>query len=298
MMEGWFDRVKKALYKTKEVHFRKIISILTTRPIVEDRIMEELEEILIGADVGVQTTSKLLEKINQRKADPILTLREEISSILSRMESQLNMAKEPPTVIMIIGVNGVGKTLTLAKLSHIFKQEGREVMLVCGDTFRPAATEQIQIWSERIRVEMVGQHQHGDPSAIIYDGLEAAKARGKEILLIDTAGRLHTKKNLIDELKKIKRVCNKKIEGAPHEVLFVLDATFGQNGIQQAEVFSREIGITGIVLTKLDGTSKGGIVLPIVERLQIPIKFIGTGEGIEDFAPFDGKEFTDALLSC
>lgn len=295
--EDMFDRIKKALSRTRKAYFGRLVSILATRSVVDEGMMEELEDILIGADVGVEMTSRLLDEIRSGGRDPLLLLRERISFILSNEESRLRMAKEPPTVMMIIGVNGVGKTLTLAKLSYRFKNEGRDVMIVCGDTFRAAAIDQLRILGERIGVEMITPHQSQDPSAVVYDALEAAKARGKEILLIDTAGRLHTQKNLVEELKKIKRVCSKRVEGAPHEILFVLDATFGQNGLLQAELFLKELGITGVVLTKLDGTSKGGIVISIAERLRVPIKFVGTGEALTDLAPFNGREFTEALLS-
>jgi fused signal recognition particle receptor len=292
----WLDRIKGALSRTKKAHFERVISILSNR-VMDRGVMDEIEEILILADVGVETTSRLIESIKGEKGEPLSILKEKISSILSREDPTLRMAPHPPTVIMVIGVNGVGKTLTLAKLSYRFKQEGRDVMLVCGDTFRAAATDQLRAWSERIGVEMVAQSVGGDPSAVVYDALEAAKARRKEIVMIDTAGRLHTKKNLIEELKKIKRICAKRVEGAPHEILFVLDATFGQNGLLQAGVFSRELGITGVVLSKLDGSSKGGVIIGIVERLGIPIKFIGIGEGLEDLAPFDGRRFAELLLS-
>jgi fused signal recognition particle receptor len=263
---------------------------------LDEKTLEKIEEILLEADVGVHTTSLLLERIKEEKEDPLLLLREEISSILSSKDPTLNIAPHPPTVIMVIGVNGVGKTLSIAKLSYKFKQEGQNVMVVCSDTFRAAAIDQLRRLSEQVGVEMTSAFPSADPSAVVYDALEAVKARGKDILIIDTAGRLHTKKNLIEELKKIKRVCAKKIEGAPHEVLFVLDATFGQNGLHQAEVFSRELGITGLILTKLDGTSKGGVVISITEGLGIPVKFIGVGESISDLLPFDGKEFANALL--
>lgn len=292
---GWFERLKKAVRPTRDKFFERCSSLFEGFP--DEGVIEELEEALIGSDVGVETTLKIISKVRGARGDSVLRLvKQEISSILSECSSRLKVAAVPPTVIMVIGVNGVGKTTSIAKLAHRFKGEGRQVILACGDTFRAAAADQLQTWAERLEVEMVSQDQGADSAAVVFDTLEAAKARSKDVAIIDTAGRLHTKINLIDELRKISRVCAKQVCDAPHEVLLVLDATFGQNGIAQAELFVREMGATGIILTKLDGTAKGGVVLAIADRLNIPVKLVGVGEDLEDLVDFSGEEFADALF--
>lgn len=295
--ENLFGRLKAAVGLTRERFLKGGFSLFKGGPFDEERL-KELEEILIGSDVGLAATEKLISRIRRgRDKDPLLLLKDEISFILGNSQGGLSLAPEGPTVIMVIGVNGVGKTTTIAKIAHRFKGEGQEVILICGDTFRSAAREQLQIWAEWLGVEVITQSAGADPAAVIFDGLSAAKARKKDIVIIDTAGRLHTKVNLTNELRKIKGVCAKQVMGAPHEILLVLDATVGQNGIVQAQSFAGEVGVTGIILAKLDGTAKGGVVIGIAEQLNIPVKFAGIGEGVDDLVPFSGREFVNALLN-
>ncbi|MBW2207355.1 MAG: signal recognition particle-docking protein FtsY, partial [Deltaproteobacteria bacterium] len=268
-------------------------------------ILEDLEEILFTSDLGVVATQELIEILEAGVARKELdnpeklkhALKEHIKSFLDVPEVERRGPNpQEPLVIMVIGVNGVGKTTTIGKIANRFKEEGREVMLVAGDTFRAAAVEQLEIWGQRVGADVIKQKQGADPSAVVYDAVASARARDTDVVLIDTAGRLHTKTNLMDELHKIARVAGKSLPGAPHEVWLVLDATTGQNAISQAEMFHAAIGITGIILTKLDGTAKGGIVIGISHQLKIPIKFIGMGEKLEDLRPFDPSEFVNAIF--
>jgi fused signal recognition particle receptor len=271
---------------------------------IDADLMEELEEVLITSDLGVRTTQLLLGKVAERIKrkeldDPSklrYQLREEICSILSVDAPDWDFKAHHPFVIMVIGVNGVGKTTTIGKLANELKQSGLKVMLVAGDTFRAAAAEQLSLWGERTGVPVVRQKSGSDPSAVAFDALDAAVARDMDVVLVDTAGRMHTKVNLMDELKKVQRVINRKMPDAPHETLLVLDATTGQNALSQAKLFKESIGLTGLILTKLDGTAKGGIIAAICDELQVPVRYIGIGEGLEDLRPFDPEEFTRALF--
>jgi fused signal recognition particle receptor len=267
-------------------------------------LLDELEEVLITSDLGVRTAQVLLQKVTekikrQELKDPAKLrdqLREEIQTLLSVPVEPFNFQAGRPFVIMVIGVNGVGKTTTIGKLAHQLKQEGLKVMLVAADTFRAAAIEQLTLWAERVDVPIVRQKSGSDPSAVAFDAIEAAIARDMDVVILDTAGRMHTKVNLMEELKKVQRVLNKKIPAAPHEVLLVLDASTGQNALSQARLFKESIGVTGLILTKLDGTAKGGIVAAICDELKLPVRYIGIGETLEDLRPFNPEEFTMALF--
>lgn len=264
-----------------------------------------MEEILFTSDLGVETTQALIDIVEEKVARKALkdpeklktTLRDQILEFLKVRPAERRVP-EPgqPLVIMVVGVNGVGKTTTIGKAAALFKKEGKKVMLVAADTFRAAAIEQLEIWSQRVGTEFVKQKPAADPSAVVFDALEAARSRNIDVVLIDTAGRLHTKKNLMDELQKVYRVAGKKLPGAPHETWLVLDATTGQNAISQAQMFNEALGITDIVLTKLDGTAKGGIVVGISHQLRLPVRYIGIGEKIEDLRPFDPDEFVQAIF--
>jgi fused signal recognition particle receptor len=272
---------------------------------IDDAVLDELETRLITADVGVETTERILEELRRKVARKEL---DDLEALLGALRSslldilrptQIPLVIEtgaPPFAILVVGVNGAGKTTTIGKLARLLKQDGLRVMLAAGDTFRAAAVEQLQIWGERNDVTVVAQATGADPAAVVFDALQAARARRIDVLIADTAGRLHTQSNLMDELKKVKRVMGRVDERAPHEVLLVLDASQGQNALQQARLFNDALGVTGIVLTKLDGTAKGGIVFAIAGQLRLPIRFIGIGESAEDFAEFDAEAFVDALL--
>ena len=292
---------KKALQPTKENWFSKAMHLFD-RSTIDDSIWEELEELLIAADVGMETTEKLIARTKSRVKEEKLkdgeqvreALKNEMVAILDLPAAPPNVAA-PPEVILVIGVNGSGKTTSIAKLAYLAKSEGKSVLLAAGDTFRAAAIDQLRIWAERTGVEIVAHQPGADPGAVVYDAMAAAKSRGSQLLIIDTAGRLHTKFNLMEELKKIKRVINKTDMTAPHEVLLVLDATTGQNGLLQAKNFTEAAGVTGIFLAKLDGTARGGITLAICDQLKIPVKYIGVGEHMEDIAAFNARAFVDAL---
>ncbi len=293
---GFFNALKKGLQKTRKGFFGKVVSILK-RGKVDEETLEELEEILISADVGVETTLELLEDLRREKPDdPLGFLKEKILEILN-FKTDLNLPEIPPSVISVVGVNGSGKTTTCAKLARIFIGDGKSVVLAAADTFRAAAIEQLKFWGEKVGATVISHQEGSDPAAVAFDAVKHAKARGKDVVIIDTAGRLHNKKNLMEELRKIHRVVNKEIKGAPHEVLLVLDATTGQNGLVQAKIFKDIVDVTGIVITKLDGTAKGGIVIAIAKELGIPIKFIGVGEKEEDFRQFNAEEFVEALFA-
>ncbi len=299
-----FSRLRERLHKTRERLTNRLDRVFHGRKTIDADLLDELEEILITSDLGVHTTQSLLKKASeriQRKElhDPAKLrelLREEIRAILDVPCSPWNFGGERPFVIMVIGVNGVGKTTTIGKLGHALKAQGLSVMLVAGDTFRAAAAEQLSLWGERIGVPVVRQKSGSDPSAVAFDALDAAIARNIDVLILDTAGRMHTKVNLMEELKKVQRVLGKKMESAPHEVLLVLDATTGQNALSQARQFQEGIGLTGLVLTKLDGTAKGGIVVAICDELKVPVRYIGIGEGMDDLRPFDADEFVRAMF--
>ena len=300
-----YDKLKQSLSKTKDNIFGKISDVVNRRKI-DDDLLEEIEEILIGADVGIQATMKLIENLRERakelklsEGDEILSLlKEEISIILSREDSQLFYENDKkPVVWIIVGVNGVGKTTTIGKLSTQLTNEGKKVMIAACDTFRAAAIDQISIWAERSKVDIIKSQTGSDPASVAFDAASAAKARNVDILLIDTAGRLHTKSNLMEELKKIKRVVEKAIPDASIYSKLIIDGSTGQNAIPQVKVFSDAVGCDGIIVTKLDGTAKGGVMIAVAEELGVPVDFIGIGEGIDDLQRFNSKEFTEALFT-
>jgi fused signal recognition particle receptor len=276
---------------------------LFDRPAVGDEVWNELEELLVSADVGVATTEKLIEKVKQRVAKEKIdhgslvraALQTEMVDILEIEHKEEPVNQSLPRVTMVVGVNGGGKTTSIAKLAHSLKNEGKNVILVAADTFRAAAIDQLKRWGERVGTDVIAHQPGADPGAVVFDALQAARSRRVAEVIIDTAGRLHTKFNLMEELKKIKRVAAKADATAPHEVILVLDATTGQNGLTQARYFTEAVGVTGIFLAKLDGTAKGGIVLAICDELKIPIQFVGTGEKLEDMAPFNAETFVEAL---
>lgn len=297
---GLFDRLKTGLSKTRHNFARRFEGILSDNRAMDDDAMEAIEEALITADVGVPTTMELMDRISAR-ADRITgpesfkaCLKEEMLSFVKLAQPASLDVK--PYVIMMVGVNGAGKTTTIGKLAFRYAAEGKKVLLAAADTFRAAAADQLSIWAERSGADIVRHRDNADPAAVAYDGIEAAVSRGVDVVIVDTAGRLQTKINLMEQLKKIKRSIDKALPGAPHEVMLVLDATTGQNAISQARLFDEGTGVTGIVLAKLDGTAKGGIVISICHTLKIPIRYIGIGEGVDDLQTFDPERFIDALL--
>jgi fused signal recognition particle receptor len=301
---GFFrNPFKLSLGRTRQL-FGRMNETLEAADDITDDLWDDLEETLITSDVGVVTTERLLDTLRERVQVENLTrgsqlrdaLKEELTLMLGAPEPLIFSDTSPITVLLVVGVNGVGKTTSIAKLANILKKQNHRVLLAAGDTFRAAATEQIKTWGERIGVPVVS-HQHGaDPGAVVFDAMEAAQARGTDVLIVDTAGRLHTKYNLMEELKKIVRVLQKYDPEAPHEVLLVIDATTGQNGFMQAKQFVQDAGVSGVILTKLDGTARGGIAFAIAAELGLPIKYVGTGERVNDFAEFDSDEFVDALF--
>jgi fused signal recognition particle receptor len=302
---GFFDQLKQGLDKTRKNFTTKIEQLVTGVAAIDEEFLDELEAILISADVGVKTAGMLIYMVRQGIKDQQINdpsdlkpfLRRTLSTFLGANLVPLTLAVEPPTVIMVIGVNGAGKTTTIGKLAHYYRQQDKKVLLAAADTFRAAAVEQLEIWSDRSHADIVKHVEGSDPSAVVYDAVQAAKARKTDIVIIDTAGRLHTKSNLMEELKKMCRVVSREVPGAPHEMLLVLDATTGQNAINQAKIFGEAAGVTGVVLTKLDGTAKGGVVIAVKTELGIPVKWIGIGEGINDLRPFDPEAFVEALFS-
>lgn len=298
-----YERLQLGLRKTRGSLVSKLENILGSGTIGDD-IFDEIEETLILADVGFDTTNLIISRLRKAHRDGTIKNSEEIkpflvgeiSAILQKYQGVLNSPDQPPFIVMMIGVNGVGKTTTIAKLSYVFLEQGKSVILAAADTFRAGAIEQISEWGSRLNVDVVKHKSGADPSAVAYDAIHAARARGKDVLIIDTAGRLHTKVNLMEELKKIRRIVHREMDGAPHEILLVLDATNGQNAISQAKIFKKDLDVSGIILTKLDGTAKGGIIISIVNELEIPIKYIGVGEKMYDLRPFDAKEFVEALF--
>jgi fused signal recognition particle receptor len=303
------EKVEKGTEKSRSGIMGKIGKAIAGKDTVDAEVLDDLEEILITSDVGVKTTIEIINRIEERVArDKYLNsdelqaiLREEIIALLKDHSSDKPAEfhadfAEKPHIVMIVGVNGVGKTTTIGKLSHLYKKAGKKVMLGAADTFRAAAVDQLKIWSERADVPIIQQGQNADPAAVAYDTVAAAKARGADIALVDTAGRLHNKKSLMDELAKIKRVMGKIVDNAPHEVLLVLDASTGQNAMQQAKAFTSFVDVTGLVLTKLDGTAKGGIVIGISNELEVPVKYIGVGEQIEDLQVFDRELFVNSMF--
>jgi fused signal recognition particle receptor len=299
---GFIRRLKNGLSKTRKLLSADINDLFSGKRKIDDQLLEELEERLIASDLGVQTTMDLIRSIS-RKSSEISgsdqlkdVLKEKILELLNATMTPSRIIVNKPHVIMVIGVNGTGKTTTIGKLAAKFSAAGKKVLIAAADTFRAAAIEQLTIWAERAGVDIIRHKEMSDPAAVAYDGIEAALARNADIVLVDTAGRLHTKKNLMEELKKIKRTISKKIPEAPHEILLTLDATTGQNALSQAKMFNDALDVTGIALTKLDGTAKGGIVVSICKTLEIPLSYIGVGEQIEDLQEFDPVEFVNALF--
>ena len=301
--KGFFARLRDGLGKTRSSISDKVNEVFKAFKKIDEEFYEELEEALILADIGMSTSMQIVEKLRERVKEKKLTeedevkkeLRDIVAEILTCEDSALKL-DTTPTVILVIGVNGVGKTTTIGKLASRLKREGKEVVLAAADTFRVAAADQLEIWAERNDVRIVRLQEGADPAAVIFDGCVSTRSKGADVLICDTAGRLHNKKNLMDELGKIYRVIERELPGARKEVLLVLDATTGQNAVNQAEEFNNAAQITGIVLTKLDGTAKGGIVITIREKLGIPVKFVGVGEGIDDLQPFNAQDFADALF--
>ena len=302
--EGFFARLKRSLLKTKENLGSGFISLFRGKKI-DDDLFEELEEQLLIADVGVETTRKIIASLTEgasrkqlRDAEALYgLLKEEMGDILAKVDEPLNVEGKTPFVILMVGVNGVGKTTTIGKLARQFEQQGKSVMLAAGDTFRAAAVEQLQVWGQRNNIPVIAQHTGADSASVIFDAIQAAKARHVDVLIADTAGRLQNKAHLMEELKKIVRVMKKLDEDAPHEVMLTIDASTGQNAISQAKLFHEAVGLTGITLTKLDGTAKGGVIFSVADQFGIPIRYIGVGERIEDLRPFNAGDFIEALFA-
>lgn len=302
--ESLFERLKKGLSRTREELAEKIDTLVHGRKRIDAATLEELEEILISADIGVQTTLSLIRRLEERLKRNELSdgealkraIGEELLNALEPYARPLETTTAAPFVIMVIGVNGVGKTTTIGKLASLYRQQGKKVLLAAADTFRAAATEQLLLWGERCGVDVIRHREGADPAAVVFDACRAAVARGVEILIIDTAGRLHTKVNLMEELKKIFRVTGREIAGAPHETLLVLDAATGQNALNQARLFREAAPVSGVIMTKLDGSAKGGVLIPVCVEHRLPIRFIGVGERIDDLRPFDAREYVNALL--
>ena len=300
---GFFDKIKNGLKKTRNAMAATLGSLIDSFTGANEDFYEELEETMILADLGVDTSCKavelLREKVKEEKLRGAEDIRNALKEILVDMlnvgDTKLKLGTKP-SVILVIGVNGVGKTTTIGKLAHALKQEGKNVLLCAGDTFRAAAADQLEIWAGRADAQIIRQHEGADPAAVVFDGISAAKARGTDVILCDTAGRLHNKANLMNELNKISRIIDRELPDADKEVLLVLDGTTGQNGLLQAKQFKEIAGVTAIALTKLDGTAKGGIVISVADTLQIPVKYIGVGEQMDDLMPFDAKSFVDALI--
>ena len=300
---GFFEKIKNGLKKTRTAMASTFGGIFSGFSGANDEFYEELEESMILADMGVETSCKAVELLRQRVKEQKLRDAEEIRNALKDIlvemldvgDTALKLGTKP-SVILVIGVNGVGKTTTIGKLSHSLKEQGKKVLLCAGDTFRAAAADQLEIWANRSGVDIVRQHEGADPASVVFDAISAAKARGTDVILCDTAGRLHNKANLMNELGKISRIIDRELPGADKEVLLVLDGTTGQNGLMQAKQFKEIAGVTAIALTKLDGTAKGGIVVAVADSLQIPVKYIGVGEQMDDLMPFDARAFIDALI--
>ncbi len=303
---GLFDRMKQAVARTRENLSERIEEVVSLGKEIDRETLDDLEATLIGADLGTTTThevlDKLREKVDRKQIGDVdelkKVLKAEILEILTRDNSQpVSRVDGEPEVIVVVGVNGTGKTTTIGKLAQTFRSDGKTVLLCAADTFRAAAIDQLEIWGERTGTEVIKTKAGGDPSAVLYDALQAAKSRNTDYVIVDTAGRLHTKTNLMMELEKMRRTAQRIIPGAPHETLLVMDATTGQNGLQQARLFTKSAGVTGIVLTKLDGTAKGGVVVAIARELGVPVRYVGVGEKAGDLLPFSPKDFVDSLFA-
>ena len=302
--KGGKEVAERGLERSRATFFGRLKDLVVRGGAGED-VWDEAEELLIEADVGVGLAMELLDRARDRSrgarsADEVFeALKADILGVLTAVDGSANGASEhKPLVVLVVGVNGAGKTTSIAKLAALFRAEGKRVVLAAADTFRAAAIEQLQHWGERAGADVIAHNQGGDPAAVAFDAMQAARARGADVLIVDTAGRLHTKSNLMEEMKKIGRVLGRVDDAAPHEVLLVLDATTGQNGLAQAKEFTQAVGCTGIVLTKLDGTAKGGVVLAIARELGLPVRFVGTGEGMDDLSPFAPEEYVEALFSA
>ncbi|WP_371368909.1 Signal recognition particle receptor FtsY [Sporomusa rhizae] len=302
---GFFDKLKAGLEKTRKSFTEKIEQLVVGYASIDDEFLEDLEAVLLSADVGVATTVKLMAEIRKGIKEKLINtpedlkpfLRDKISGMLIDQDQVALVPHEPPIVVLVVGVNGVGKTTTIGKLANYYSENKKKVLVAAADTFRAAAIDQLEIWGQRTGTEVIKHAEGSDPAAVAFDAVQAAKARKADIVIIDTAGRLHTKSNLMEELKKINRVIGKEIPDAPHETLLVLDATTGQNAINQAKIFGDVVKLSGVVLTKLDGTAKGGVVIAIKNELGLPVKWVGVGEGVNDLRPFDAGEFADALFT-
>lgn len=299
---GFFNKLKEGLKKTRDNFVGSIDTVLKAYTVIDDDLFDDLEEMLVMGDVGVQTANKICGELRLRVRDKGIKkpekMMDEIADIAAEMlsENTAMVLNTKPSIILVIGVNGVGKTTSIGKIAHYYRQQGKKVTLAAADTFRAAAIDQLKVWADRAGADIVAQGEGSDPAAVVFDAIASAKAKGSDIVIVDTAGRLHNKKHLMDELAKIRRVIDRELPDADKESLLVLDATTGQNAVNQAQEFAKATGITGIVLTKLDGTAKGGVVLAIKETLGISVKFIGVGEQIDDLQPFDPQEFAKALF--
>lgn len=302
--KGFFERMKQAVSRTRESLSERIEGVIALTREVDEATLDELEMSLLASDLGVATTTEILDNLRDRAKRKAISsgeelrdlLKEQLKAILDEQNRPLTAIKEGPEVIFLVGVNGTGKTTTSGKLTAYFRAQNKSVLLCAADTFRAAAIEQLEVWSQRSGAEMIKTKQGGDPSAVLFDAMQAAQSRKIDVLLVDTAGRLHTKTGLMSELDKMRRTAQRFISSAPHEVLLVMDATTGQNGLQQARLFTEAAGVTGIVLTKLDGTAKGGIAVAIAREMKLPVRFVGIGEKLEDLLPFDSEAFVDSLL--
>ena len=300
---AFFDKLKQGLAKTRNQIAERTMDVISIFKKVDDALFEELEEVLIMSDVGFETSGEIIERLRQKTreeriteaADIQVALQEIIGDILSEEDNDFEI-KTSPAVILVIGVNGVGKTTTIAKLAHMYKEQGKKVILAAADTFRAAAIDQLQIWADRVGVDIIKQQEGSDPASVVYDAISATKARGADVLICDTAGRLHNKKNLMEELSKIHKIIDRELPQAQKESFLILDATTGQNALSQAKNFGEVSDVTGIVLTKLDGTAKGGIVIAIKSEQKIPVRFIGVGEKMDDLQPFNAQDFAKALF--
>ena len=300
---GFFDKIKAGLSKTRDALSNTLGSVFSGFSEIDDDFYDELEECLILADLGVETATKATDRLRKTVKEQHLKTTEEAKEALKTILTEMVSVGEPtlnlsttPSVVLVIGVNGVGKTTTIGKIATRLKNEGKNVLMVAGDTFRAAAADQLEIWSQRAGCGIVRQHEGADPASVVYDGIQSAKAKGVDVILIDTAGRLHNKQNLMNELNKISRIVERELPNAAKEVLLVLDGTTGQNGLIQAKQFKEIAGVTAVALTKLDGTAKGGIVIAVADTLQIPVKFVGVGEKADDLMPFEPRDFVEALL--